>query len=182
MIRPRAALLSCGVALSIAALAGCAGGSPPDQAFNQNLAQADVELNVAAAQTMISGFRSSNGLAPVVVDPELMRMAREQADAMAAHDKMDHNIWRPFQDRIRDSDFKRTVAVENIAAGDHTLAEAFSSWRGSPPHRANMLNRDVTRMGIAAVYAPASKYKVFWDLILTGDPRPARLGANIAPQ
>ena len=28
-----------------------------------------------------------------------------------------------------------------------------------------MLNRNVTRMGIAAVYSPNSKYKVFWTLI-----------------
>jgi hypothetical protein len=31
-----------------------------------------------------------------------------------------------------------------------------------------MLNRGVARMGIAAVYAPGSKYKVFWALILAG--------------
>ena len=48
-----------------------------------------------------------------------------------------------------------SVAVENISAGYHTLAEAFSGWRDSPPHRANMLNRGVTRLGIAAVYAPS---------------------------
>ena len=29
-----------------------------------------------------------------------------------------------------------------------------------------MLNRDVTRMGIATAYAPQSRYKVFWSLIL----------------
>jgi hypothetical protein len=29
-----------------------------------------------------------------------------------------------------------------------------------------MLNSHVTKMGIAAVYAPKSKYKVFWSLIL----------------
>ena len=29
-----------------------------------------------------------------------------------------------------------------------------------------MLNPTVTEMGIAAVYAPQSKYKVFWSLIL----------------
>jgi uncharacterized protein YkwD len=46
------------------------------------------------------------------------------------------------------------------------LAEAFSGWRDSPPHRANMLNGNVTKMGIAAAYAPQSKYKVFWSLIL----------------
>jgi uncharacterized protein YkwD len=32
--------------------------------------------------------------------------------------------------------------------------------------RANMLHKGVTHMGIAAVYAPDSKYKVFWTLIL----------------
>jgi hypothetical protein len=31
-----------------------------------------------------------------------------------------------------------------------------------------MLNRGATRMGIAAVYAPNSKYKVFWALVLAG--------------
>jgi uncharacterized protein YkwD len=115
---------------------------------------------------MISGYRSNNGLGPVAIDPELMRLANAQANAMAARDKLDHNVARPFQDRIRNSGFDAGVAVENIAAGYDTLAEAFGSWRESPPHRANMLNSHVTRMGIAAVYAPQSKYKVFWALIM----------------
>ena len=58
------------------------------------------------------------------------------------------------------------VAVENVSAGYHTLAEAFSGWRDSPPHRANMLKSGVTKLGIAASYAPNTKYKVFWTLIL----------------
>jgi len=115
---------------------------------------------------MISGYRSNNGLGAVTVDPELMRLASEQAHAMAAHDKMDHDIGRPFQDRIRNSPIAGSVAVENISAGYHTLAEAFSGWRDSPPHRANMLNGSVTHMGIAAVYTPKSKFKVYWALIL----------------
>jgi uncharacterized protein YkwD len=87
---------------------------------------------------------------------------------MAAKDKMDHDVGRPFQDRIRNAGLGGSVAVENVSAGYHTLAEAFSGWRDSPPHRSNMLNRGVTRMGIAAAYAPRSKYKVFWALILVG--------------
>ena len=58
------------------------------------------------------------------------------------------------------------AGVENIGAGYHTLAEAFSGWRDSPPHRKNMLMPGATHMGIAAVYSPKSKYKVFWALIL----------------
>ncbi len=85
---------------------------------------------------------------------------------MAAHDKLDHDAAHPFAERIRKSGFDAAVAVENIGAGYHTLAEAVSGWRDSPPHRANMLNKSVTHMGIAATYAQGSKYKVFWTLIL----------------
>jgi uncharacterized protein YkwD len=171
MIRPSATLVLCGVAMSVAALAGCADSAPPPSGqptFYQDLAQSDATLDAAAAQSMISGYRGNNGLGPVVVDPELMRLASEQAHAMAAKDKMDHDVGRPFQDRIRNAGLGGSVAVENVSAGYHTLAEAFSGWRDSPPHRANMLNRGVTRMGIAAAYAPRSKYKLFWALILVG--------------
>jgi uncharacterized protein YkwD len=34
-----------------------------------------------------------------------------------------------------------------------------------------MLNRSVTRMGIAVAYAPASKNKLFWALIFAGPDR-----------
>ena len=140
---------------------------PPGQpTFYRSLAQPGVELDTAAAQSMISGYRQNNGLTPVTVDPILTRMAQEQARVMAARDKLDHSAGRPFQERIRTSGFDAKVAAENVSAGYHTLAEAFSGWRDSPPHRANMLNSSVTRMGIAAVYTPKSKYKVYWSLIL----------------
>ena len=154
--------------IGIAALGGCADtGPPPGQpSFYIDLATTDAVLDANAAQSMISGYRGNNGLGAVTIDPELMRLAGEQARVMAAHDKLDHDVGRPFQDRIRKSGFDAAVAVENISAGYHTMAEAFSGWRDSPPHRANMLNSNVTKMGIAAVYAPKSKYKVFWSLIL----------------
>jgi uncharacterized protein YkwD len=167
MNRPSAALLVCG-ALSLAALGGCADkGPPPGQpSFYIDLATADAALDANAAQSMISGYRGNNGLGAVTIDPELMKLAADQAHTMAAKDKLDHDVGRPFQDRIQRSGFDAAVAVENIGAGYHTLAEAFSGWRDSPPHRANMLNSNVTKMGIAAAYAPQSKYKVFWSLIL----------------
>ena len=170
MTRPSAALVFCGVVIGIAALAGCAGEAPApsEPSFYQDLSKADVTLDAAAAASMISGYRSNNGLGAVIVDPELMRFASDQAHAMAAHDKMDHDVARPFAERIRKAGLSGSVAVENISAGYHTLAEAFSGWRNSPPHRANMLNAGVTRLGIAAVATPNSKYKVFWALVLAG--------------
>ena len=152
-----------------AALAGCAADRDPppgEPSFYRSLAHAGAEIDAAAAQSMISGYRANNGLAVVVIDPTLTRMAQEQARVMAARDKLDHNAGRPFRERLVASGFDARVAAENISAGYHTLAEAFSGWRDSPPHRANMLLNGASRMGIAAVYAPGSKYKVFWALIL----------------
>jgi uncharacterized protein YkwD len=164
-------LALCVVAIGVAALAGCGESTPPPSGqptFYQDLAQTDAAVDAAVAQSMISGYRSNNGLGPVVVDSDLMRLAGEQARAMAARDKMDRDVGHPFHERMRKAGVGGSVAVENVGAGYHTLAEAFSGWRDSPPHRANMLNRGVTRMGIATAYAPASKYKVFWALILAG--------------
>jgi uncharacterized protein YkwD len=151
------------------ALGACAADRdpPPGQpTFYDSMAKANVEVDVGSAASMISGYRQNNGLGAVTADPELTRLAMAHTRAMVTRDKLDHNLGKPFGQRIKESGYDATAAVENISAGYHTLAEAFSGWRESPPHRANMLHKGVTRIGIAAVYAPKSKYKVFWTLIL----------------
>ena len=152
----------------VAGLTACAETqkSTGEPSFYRSLATADAKIDAATAASMISGYRSNNGLSTVTVDPELMKLAEAQAQAMASRDKLDHNVGRAFNDRLKAQGYSAKVAAENISAGYHTLAEAFSGWRDSPPHRANMLLNGATRMGIAAVYSPKSKYKVFWTLIL----------------
>jgi uncharacterized protein YkwD len=130
------------------------------------MAAANVRVDAKVAASMISGYRRNNGLGIVTLDNHLMRLAEEQARAMASRNRFDHDAAGPFNQRIKRSGYDAKVAVENIGAGYHTLAEAFSGWRDSPPHRANMLHSGVTKMGIATVFAPHSKYKVFWALIL----------------
>src|SRR5215217_6312098 len=154
-------------ALAVAALGACAGDRDPppgEPSFYRSMASAGAQLDAVTAASMISGYRRNNNLTEVTVDPELMRLAETQARGMAARDKLDHNVIRGFSERLKGYDAK--LAVENIGAGYHTLAEAFSGWRDSPPHRANMLKNGVTKLGIAASYAPNTKYKVFWTLIL----------------
>jgi uncharacterized protein YkwD len=153
-------------ALALLGFSGCTSDAPlpsGQPSFYRNLAEGG-QLDPAAAQSMISGYRGNNGLGAVTLDPQLMKLAEEQSRAMVSRDKLDHNAGKGFNQRIVGYDAK--VAVENVSAGYHTLAEAFSGWRDSPPHRANMLKAGVTRMGIAAIYSPKSKYKVFWTLIL----------------
>jgi uncharacterized protein YkwD len=137
-----------------------------------SMANAGARLDSQAAASMISLYRQNNGLGGVVVDSELTKLAESQSQAMASQNKLDHDVKAPLPKRLNASGYPATLAVENVSAGYHTLAEAFSGWRDSPPHRANMLKNGVTKLGIAATYAPNTKYKVFWTLILaSSEPR-----------
>ncbi len=148
-------------------LAGCAAEAPVETpAMYIDMATPGAKLDPVAAATMISQYRQNNGLGPVVVDPALMQLAETQASAMANANKLDHDVRAPLAKRLNGAGYAAVKAVENVSAGYHTLAEAFSGWRDSPPHRANMLSGGVTKLGIAASYAPNTKYKVFWTLIL----------------
>ena len=157
------------LACALFALAGCAADSyvpKAEPSFYRNLAEPGAALDADAAASMISGYRANNDLPPVTLDPALMQLAAAQATVMAKRDRLDHNAGKPFTARLKTSGYDARIAAENIGAGYHTLAEAFSGWRDSAPHRANMLLKGATRIGIAAVFTPTSKYKVYWALII----------------
>jgi uncharacterized protein YkwD len=148
-------------------LSGCAAEAPVEQpAMYVNMASPGARLDPAAAASMISQYRQNNGLSAVEVDPDLMKLAESQSSVMASQNKLDHDTKAPLAKRLNAAGYPASMAVENVSAGYHTMAEAFSGWRDSPPHKANMLKSGVTKLGIAASYAPNTKYKVFWTLIL----------------
>ncbi len=151
-------------------LAGCGttDTSLTDQpAFYTNLAKTGKPVDPEAAASIISDYRTARGLTPVSVDPALNKIAQDQANAMARADNLSHEVGgRTFMQRMKASGYDAKLAVENVGAGYHTLAEAFSGWRDSPSHNKNMLAPGMTRMGIATANAPNSKYKVYWALVL----------------
>ena len=166
--------------VGLLALGGCASDTPIEQpSMYFNMAEAGAKLDSQAAATMISLYRKNNGLGAVVIDTELMRIAEAQSQAMASRNKLDHDVKAPLPKRLKAAGYPATAAVENVSAGYHTLAEAFSGWRDSPPHRANMLQNDVTKLGIAASYAPNTKYKVFWTLVLASTEPREHLGIPV---
>ena len=154
--------------IGLLALGGCAADVPSTEQPTMYLSMANggAKLDPEAAASMISLYRQNNGLGGVTVDPELMKLAEAQSQAMASHNKLDHDVKAPLARRLNSAGYPASLAVENVSAGYHTLAEAFSGWRDSPPHRENMLKSGVTKLGIAASYAPNTKYTVFWTLIL----------------
>lgn len=136
-------------------------------AFYDDLAKTGQPVDPAAAASILNAYRGTKGLSQVAIDPALSKVAQDQANAMAAADQLSHEVGgRTFVTRMKASGYDPKIAVENVGAGYHTLAEAFSGWRDSPPHNKNMLTPGVTRMGIATAFAPKSKYKVYWALVL----------------
>jgi uncharacterized protein YkwD len=135
--------------------------------FYLSMASRDAKVDTVAARDLISIYRRNNGLSTVALDPLLLAEAQKQADAMAAANSMSHEVRASLQVRLDGSGLGHTTAVENISAGYHTLADAISGWRNSRPHNENLLNGKMRRMGIASAYAPGTKYKVFWALVMS---------------
>ena len=137
-------------------LAGCSADVKlPDQpSMYSRHVQPGATLDTVAAAIMISQYRQNNGLGTVVVDPELTRLAEQQSQAMAARNKMDHNVKGPLDKRLGRLGLSGDGRGRKRLGRLPHLAEAFSGWRDSPPHKANMLKNGVTKLGIAAAYAP----------------------------
>ncbi|WP_230530348.1 CAP domain-containing protein [Microvirga roseola] len=154
------------IGLSTLALAACQSQPRVQQnrkpSFYASLAQAGAEVDAAMARDMIGAYRRNNGLGPLAVDPGLQAAARAEAEAMAAADRP--SSAEAFKARLAAAGF--TAPAANLSAGYHTLAEAFSGWRESAPHNRVLLDPQAARIGIATAYAPNSKYKVYWALVV----------------
>jgi uncharacterized protein YkwD len=151
-------------------LASCGGGI--SGALGTMLEQPEAArpgtVDAEAAARLISQYRADHGLKPLKLDPTLMKLAAEHAQRMASMDRMSHSLpgEGSFAQRIAAGGFQASMAAENVAAGQKTLAEVFAAWRKSPGHNANMLLPDVSLMGIAVAVQPGGRYHTYWSLEL----------------
>jgi len=134
--------------------------------FYAPLARPGARVDAAQARDMISLYRRNNGLGPLALDAGLTRAAQERAEAMARANAVSHRAQGELMAGLGAAGVAAGAAAENISAGYHTLPEAFSGWRQSRPHDSNMRDPRMKRMGLATAYAPGTKYKVFWALLL----------------
>jgi hypothetical protein len=121
----------------------------------------------ADPKSEISAYRKTYGLPPVTTDAKLTELARQQANAMAERRSMDHNVYASFHSRI--TPYGSASAAENLAMGTETFEETLVTWKSSYGHNANLLNRNVTRMGLASASRDGTTY---WALILAAPPEP----------
>jgi hypothetical protein len=66
-------------------------------------------------------------------------------------------------DRIKATGYKYTTAGENVASGQQTSSEVMDAWMHSAGHKANILNKGYTDIGVA--FAPAGLYGTSWTQV-----------------
>ena len=142
-VRRLAAAVLAGVlaAIVLVPAAASAAGGPAGDVFARTNAQ-----------------RTAAGLPALVSDPGLDAAAAEWARHLASSCTFAHSSssWRS----TRIAAFGWTASGENIAAGQPDAAAVVASWMGSPGHKANILDRRYTGLGVG--YATGSCYRTYW--------------------
>lgn len=149
-------------------LAGCVGSDNPEPPAISEIHQSIVvRLDPAALQSRISAYREAHNLGPVTIDPGLMALAQAQATAMARANRLSHGLSGSLDHRLNAARHPKGYAVENVSAGYPDAQAALAGWQHSPGHNANLLDRHMRRMGIAAADAPGTRFKTYWALMMT---------------
>ncbi|WP_058307500.1 CAP domain-containing protein [Gracilibacillus massiliensis] len=97
--------------------------------------------------------REKLGLAPLKPDWQLSRVARYKSQDMKNNNYFSHQsptYGSPFN-MMRDFGINYRSAAENIAKGQETPYAVVQAWMNSSGHRANILNRNYTHIGVGYV-------------------------------
>lgn len=99
---------------------------------------------------LVNVQRAQNGLAPLAENWELSRVARWKSQDMSSNGYFSHNsptYGTPFQ-MMRSFGLTYRSAGENIAYGQRTPAAVVNAWMNSSGHRANILSKSYTQIGV----------------------------------
>ncbi len=127
-------------------------------------------------------FRHLHGVPELKLNPELGKAARDFAGYLAKTDKFSHTAdGRQPAQRAAAAGYDYCIVAENIAwefnsagFGSRELAQAFlTGWKNSPGHRRNLLDPDVTEIGIAV--ARSDKTGSFYAVQDFGRPKSAAI-------
>jgi Cysteine-rich secretory protein family len=128
----------------------------------------------ATPAEMISDYRLQHGEGKVTIDATLNRIARDQAEAMAAKDVLDHSVLASFSKRVAPAGSER--AAENIAYGYDNFPKTLNQWIESSEHRKNLLLRGAERVGIASAKS-TSTGRMYWAMVIAGGYEKPKRGA-----
>lgn len=96
--------------------------------------------------------RKKMDLPPLKANALLMEAARSHGANMAKQDKLAHELdGKQPADRVKDAGYKYGYTGENVAWNQKNPKEVLESWMNSEGHRANILKKEYTEIGVAMV-------------------------------
>jgi uncharacterized protein YkwD len=93
--------------------------------------------------------RARAGLPALTPDATLFAAARSHSANMARQNKLSHKLdGKEVDDRVEAAGYNYMFVGENVAWNQDSPAKAMQSWMNSSGHRANILNKDYTQLGV----------------------------------
>ena len=102
---------------------------------------------------LVNDLRAAHGLQPLTMNWELSRVARYKSQDMADHGYFSHTsptYGSPYA-MMKSFGITYRTAGENIAYGYSTPQAVVDAWMNSESHRANILNKTYTQIGVGYV-------------------------------
>jgi hypothetical protein len=111
---------------------------------------------------LVNEERSKAGANPLKLNDKLDRSADAHTLDQAANNKMSHSgsNGSKLGDRIKNDGYIFSFAAENVAVGQKDPTQVMESWMNSSGHRTNILNPNLTEMGVGA--ATGQDGRIFW--------------------
>jgi uncharacterized protein YkwD len=123
-----------------------------------------LELDARQLFALANEARAADGAGPLQWDPALAAAALRHCLRMAREGGISHRFAGEAEvtDRAGQAGAHFSIVEENVASGSdptHPL-ETHQGWMHSPGHRANLLNHEIDRVGIAVVVSHGVNYAV----------------------
>ena len=105
--------------------------------------------------------RKKKDLEPLKPSAKLFSAARAHAENMAKQEKLEHELdGKGMSERAADVGYKAAGLAENIGWNFASPKAAVEGWMNSEGHRANLLGKDYTEVGLAV--AKTAKGETYW--------------------
>lgn len=108
---------------------------------------------------LVNTERARHGLLPLVWDEGLAVLARAHSRDMSTNDMFGHMGSDGLEpsERITRAGVAWSIVAENVFRGTVGPESAMDAWMGSPGHRANILNPELTHIGIGVYRAEGQR-------------------------
>lgn len=140
----------------------------PQTSTNNGESQPQAQTEAEAVLKLVNEERAKNGLGKLTLSTKLNEVANAKSKDMAVNRYFSHQsptYGSPF-DMMKKFGVSYRTAGENIAAGQRTPKEVMNAWMNSSGHRANILNKNYTELGVG--YYKGGSYGHYWTQTFIG--------------